>query len=167
MSATPIGASTKPCGRNNPVSPLSASPNSFVKPGPDTRFHVDFDWWQREGRELRVDVAKHLRPESQDAFAQYSGGETTDVVDAETGEVRVVDHMQYVLRTQCKPLDTFLTEHTSLVDAVFHVFLLNGNQPLSSNELSQRLSRPANTILRTLAGRVVYKGLRPVPVEGE
>lgn len=147
------------------MSPLTASPNAFVKPGPDTRFHVDFDWWERESRELRVDVVKHLRPESQSAFAEYTGGETIDVVDPETGEVRVADKLQYLLRTQCKPLDAFLTEHTSLVDAIFHVFLLNGNQPLSPNELSEQISRPANTILRTLAGRVVYKGLRPVPVD--
>ena len=149
------------------MSPLNALPNAFFKPGPDTRFHVDFDWWEREQRELRVDVMKHLRPELQSAFAEYTGGETLDVVDPETAEVRVADKLQYVLRTQCKPLDAFLTEHTSLVDAVFHVFLLNGNQPLSSNELGERINRPAQTILRTLAGRVVYKGLRPMPVDVE
>jgi hypothetical protein len=33
---------------------------------------------------------------------------------------------------------------------------------MSPNELSALLNRPAQTILRTLAGRVVYKGLRPI-----
>jgi hypothetical protein len=144
------------------LSPLTASPNTFVKPSLSTRFHVDFDWWEREGRELRVDVIKHLRPESQEAFATYTGGEVVDAVDPATGEVRPVDKLQYLLRTQCKPLDEFLTEHTSLVDAVFHVFLRNGNQPRSPEEIARQINRPASTILRTLSGRTVYKGLRPV-----
>lgn len=147
------------------MSSLSASHSALVKPSLDTRFHIDFNWWEREGRELRVDVLKHLRPESQEAFAAYTGGETIDVVDPETAEVRVVDKLQHMLRTQCKPLEAFQSEHTSLVDAVFHVFLLNGNQPLSPQDLGERVSRPAQTILRTLAGRVVYKGLRPVADE--
>jgi hypothetical protein len=147
------------------VSPLPVSQSVLVKPALDTRFRIDFDWWEREGRELRVDVLKHLRPESQEAFASYAGGETIDVVDPETAEVRVVDKLQHMLRTQCKPLETFQSEHSSLVDGVFHVFLLNGNLPLTPLELSERLNRPAQTILKTLAGRVVYKGLRPISDE--
>jgi len=100
------------------VSPLSDATSVFVKPTLETKFHIDFSWWDREGRELRVDVLKHLRPESQAAFANYTGGEQVDAVDLETGEVRSVDRLQYLLRTQCKPPEEFLTEHTSLVDAV-------------------------------------------------
>jgi len=137
----------------------------LVKPTLDTKFHIDFGWWAREGRELKVDVAKHVKPEFLEALNAYAGGEVLDEVDAETGEVRQVDMLQYMLRTQCKPLETFLTEHTSLVDVVFHTFLANGNRPLSPNELAEKLNRPANTILRTLAGRTVYKGLRPVMEE--
>ena len=50
------------------------------------------------------------------------------------------------------------------MDAVFRVFIANGNQPLSPEELTDRIGRPgqANTILRTLSGARVYKGLRPV-----
>lgn len=135
--------------------------STFVKPTLDTKFHIDFGWWEREGRELKVDMAKHLRPEFLEAFHAYAGGELIDEVDPESGEVKPVDSLQFMLRSQCKPLELFLTEHTSLVDAVFHIFLSNGNRPLSPNELGERIGRPAQTILRTLAGRVVYKGLRP------
>lgn len=137
-------------------------PNALVKPSLTTNFHIDFGWWDREGREFRVDVMKHLRPEFQEAFSNYVGGEMVDAIDPETGEVRQVDKVQYLLRHQCKPLDEFLTEHTSLVDAVFHAFLSNGNEPLSAQELAGKINRPATTILRTLAGRAVYKGLRPM-----
>jgi hypothetical protein len=44
---------------------------------------------------------------------------------------------------------------------VFRLFLSNGNAPMTSQELGARLKRPPETILRTLAGPRVYKGLRP------
>ena len=50
---------------------------------------------------------------------------------------------------------------TSMVNAVFRVFLTNNNVPLTPNELSEKIGRPPLTILRTLAGQEVYKGLRP------
>jgi hypothetical protein len=134
----------------------------LAKPGVDTRFHIDFDWWEREGRDFRVDVTKHLLPDQVETFSGINSGESIDLVDAETGEVTQVDTAQYTLRTKVKPVDTFLNAHTSLVDAVFHLLLVNGNRPMSPNELSTMLNRPAQTILRTLAGRVVYKGLRPM-----
>ncbi len=49
----------------------------------------------------------------------------------------------------------------SLVDAVFRVFLTNNNYPLTPIELAARINRPAMTILRTLTGAQVYKGIRP------
>jgi hypothetical protein len=134
----------------------------LAKPGVDTRFHIDFDWWEREGRDFRIDVTKHLLPEYVDSFTGINSGEMIDLVDAETGAVTQVDTAQYTLRTKVKPVDPFLNAHTSLVDAVFHLLLVNGNRPMSPNELSALLNRPAQTILRTLAGRVVYKGLRPI-----
>lgn len=139
-----------------------APKNALVKPTLETRFHIDFEWWEREGRELRVDIPKHLRPEYQDAVSSYVGGELVDAVDAETGEVRKVDKLQYLLKSQCKPLPDFLTEHSSLVDVVFHLFLSNGNEPLAASEIAEKIGRPAGTILKTLSGRTVYKGLRPV-----
>jgi hypothetical protein len=51
--------------------------------------------------------------------------------------------------------------HGSLVDVVFRVFMANGNRPLSPQELGSRLDRPAETILRTLTGPRVYRGIRP------
>jgi hypothetical protein len=47
------------------------------------------------------------------------------------------------------------------VDAAFRLLLAGGNAPINAEELGQRLNRPADTILRTLAGPRVYKGIRP------
>ncbi len=147
---------------------LPASPvlNRLIKPTNKTKFHVDFDWWERESREFRVYLTSHLCPEHQAAFADFSANDVIviDAVDAETAEVRKEDGVQHILRTHCSRQPEFITSHTSLVDAVFRVFIANGNQPLSPDELADRIKRPgqANIILRTLAGARVYKGLRPV-----
>ena len=138
--------------------------NRLIKPTLKTKFHIDFDWWERESREFRVYLMSHLCPEHQAAYADYAGDDVIDAVDAETAEVRKEDGIQHTLRTHCSLLPDFITTHTSLVDSVFRVFIANGNQPQSPEELAERIKRPgqANTILRTLSGARVYKGLRPV-----
>jgi hypothetical protein len=144
--------------------PQSPPTNRLIKPTLKTKFHIDFDWWERESREFRVYLTSHLCPEHQAAFAEYAGGDVVDVIDPETAEVRKEDGIQHTLRTHCSRRPDFITPHTSLVDAVFRVFIANGNQPLSPEELSDRIGRPGqgNTILRTLSGARIYKGLRPV-----
>jgi hypothetical protein len=56
----------------------------------------------------------------------------------------------------------FITESTSLVESIFRLFLTNGNSPLNSEELGEKLSRPPLTILKTLSGPRIYKGMRPL-----
>ena len=75
-----------------------------------------------------------------------------------------VDGLQHVLMTHCAKREGFLTEHTTMVDAVFRTLLANGNAPMTPGELSARLGRPAEMILRTLSGPQVYKGIRPCQV---
>jgi hypothetical protein len=76
-------------------------------------------------------------------------------------EVHKIDALQRALK-EASQQDDFITPRTSLVDAVFRVFLANQNKPLTPIELGERIGRPPMTILRTLTGSNVYKGLRPV-----
>jgi hypothetical protein len=109
----------------------------------------------------------HLRsllcPEHQAAFANLPEDVKVDWVDPETAEVQQVDGLQHILISHCARRSDFITEHTTLVEAVFRYFLSNGNNPMSPQELSSLLSRPPDTILRTLSGPRVFKGLRPCP----
>lgn len=131
-----------------------------VKPTLDTRFHVDYEWWEREGRDLRVYLLSHLPPEQREFFMQHRDTENVDWVDPVTAEVGKVDALQRAIR-EASQQSNFITPHLSLVDAVFRVFLANDNTPLTPHELSERIGRPPMTILRTLTGATVYKGLRP------
>ena len=134
---------------------------SLVKPTVQTRFHIDYDWWRKSDRDWRVYLRTNLCLEHQQAFANVDIEEQVDWVDPDTAEVQRVDGLQHVLITHCARQPDFIGAHSALVDATFRIFLANGNTPLSSLELSERLGRPAMTILRTFSGGRVYKGLRP------
>jgi hypothetical protein len=134
---------------------------SLVKPTVDTPFHIDFAWWKKNERDWHVYMRSLLCAEHQEAFANTEEGETIDWIDPVTAEVKPVEGVQNALMTHCVKQPDFLTSQTALVEAVFRLFLTNGNVPMSSGELGARLNRPPETILRTLAGARVYKGIRP------
>jgi hypothetical protein len=134
---------------------------SLVKPTLQTRFHIDFDWWRQHDRDWRVYLRNFLCPEHQQAFADLDASEQIDWVDPETAEVQLVDGLQNILITHCAKQRSFITQHTTLVDSVFRIFLSNGNMPLTPEELADELGRDPLVLLKTLSGPRVYKGLRP------
>jgi len=134
---------------------------SLVKPSLQTRFHIDFDWWRQHDRDWRVYLRNFLCPEHQQAFADLDASEKVDWVDPETAEVQRVDGLQNILITHCAKQQSFITQHTTLVDSVFRIFLSNGNIPMTPDELAEELGRDSRVILKTLSGPRVYKGLRP------
>jgi len=141
---------------------LEGKRHALVKPTVNTPFHIDFDWWQKNERDWHVYLRSLLCSEHRDAFANVEEGQLIDWVDPVTAEVKPVEGVQNTLMSHCVKQPDFLTEQTAMVEAVFRLFLTNGNIPMSSDELGKRLNRPANTILRTLAGARVYKGIRPI-----
>jgi hypothetical protein len=134
---------------------------SLLKPTVDMPFHIDFDWWKANDRNWHVALMSMLCQEHQEAFANLPEGQMIDWVDPETAEVRQIDGIQNTLIEHCAKQEGFLNEHTVMVEAVFRILLSNGNIPMTPVELGERLKRPAEIILRTIAGPRVYKGLRP------
>jgi len=134
---------------------------SLVKPTVQTPFHIDFRWWKQNERDWHVFLRSLLCPEHQQVFADVEEGQMIDWIDPLTGEVTPVDGIEHALMSHCALQPDFVSERTALVEAAFRLFLVNGNQPMSAQELSERLHRPAETILRTLAGPRIYRGLRP------
>jgi len=138
---------------------------SLVKPTLDTLFHIDFDWWQKNDQDWRVYLRSNLCPEHQKIFLDRDFDDQVDWIDPQTAEVQRVEGMQHILITHCAKQPGFIQDHSVLVDAAFRVFLANGNQPLNSIELGERLKRPPVTILKTFSGLRVYKGIRPCPTQ--
>lgn len=137
---------------------------SLLKPTVQTPFHIDFDWWEQNDRDWHVYLRSLLCPEHQASLADVPEGTLIDWVDPQTAEVRPVDGIQHALMSHCALQPDFVNEHTTIVEAVFRILLVNGNQPMTAEELAKRLNRPAETILRTLTGPRVYRGLRPLGV---
>jgi hypothetical protein len=137
-------------------------PMRLLRPTLDTKYHIDYGWWERAGRDLEVYLRSHLCPEHHESYAGVPAGALVDSVDPETAEVKRVPGIQSVLINHCAQQPDYLTPQTSLVNALFRVFLANGNQPLSPQELGDQLGRPPRMILRTLSGERIYKGIRPV-----
>lgn len=136
------------------------SANRRIKPTRTTPFHIDYSWWERDEKDLRVYLISHLPPEQQSFFKSQDNEQQMDWVDPETGEVRRVDALQMALQEVAQSED-FVRENTSLIDQVFRVFLANGNQPLSPEELGEITGRSPDTILRTISGTRIYRGIRP------
>jgi len=135
----------------------------WTKPTVDTKFHIDFQWWEKRNQDFRLDLHAQLCEECRAKYPSHKETQMVDWVDSETAEVRRVDALWQSLMTCCRDKPGFITEHTALTTSVFRSFLANGNVPLSPKELYEALGRRTpELILRTIGGRRVYHGIRPV-----
>jgi hypothetical protein len=144
------------------VSRPEAPSTALTKPTLDTRFYVDPAWWKQSGRDLRLQIQQMCEEHVELGEDQVESKETVDWIDPETGEVSVVDRLTYIFLTGCSQQSEFITERTSLIDAVFRALLATNNRPLTPVQLANRIGRPADMILRALSGRRIYKGIRPI-----
>lgn len=136
---------------------------SLVKPTLDTLYRIDFEWWSANDREWRVHLRSLLSEEEQAKYASIiDGDDLLDWVDPQTAEVRQIDGLMHILISHTAQEEGFLSPQTALVEAIFRLFLKHGNRPMSVNEIAEQLNRPGVTILKTLSGGRVYRGIRPI-----
>lgn len=138
----------------------SAKPSAIVKPTLETRYHIDYSWFERSGEDLRTYLLSHLSPDQRERLSQTTETREVDYIDPETGEVSKLDELQLAIRSASLDSD-FINPHTAVVDSIFRVFLANGNKPVNSQQISEYIGRPASLVLKTLSGGRVYKGIRP------
>lgn len=132
----------------------------FIKPTLDTKFHIDFLWWQKSGRQLATIMRSHACPECRD---RHQHEELFDWIDPETGEVFQLNTIWNCIISYCSQQPDFIDNRTPLTTAVFRAFIANNNMPLTPTEIYEKIQQKSpETILRTLGGRKVYQGIRPV-----
>jgi len=134
----------------------------LFRPTENTRFHIDYSWFDRNGQDVKVLIFKCLTPEQQERLQDSENEAPYDYIDETTAEVTPVDPVLHTLRTQNAQDVNFITSHTPVVEAAFRVFLINNNQPMTPMELAARMGRKPTEILAQLGGRSVYNGIRPV-----
>jgi hypothetical protein len=133
---------------------------SIARPTVQTPYHIDFDWWSQNDRNWRVYLRSYLTDEDQ-KHVDGVDEQMVDLVDQETAEVHRVDALQHFLITRYASQDDFITTNTSVSEAIFRLFLANGNVPMNATEIGEKIGRTPVTILRMLSGRRVYRGIRP------
>ena len=135
--------------------------HSLIKPTKNTPFHIDFEWWMQNDSNWKVYLAGYLCDEHKEAFRDLDTDVKIDAINPDTAEVTQVDGIQNILITHCAQQENFINERTTLVESVFRTLLAYGNKPMTPAEIGDKIGRPVMTILRTLTGPRVYKGIRP------
>lgn len=128
---------------------------------PDTKFYVDFDWWEKSDLDIKTYLYSRL-PIEEDETAMDLERELVDLVDMQTGQVRRVDGFQYIVQAYFRQMPPDFLRQTSMVDGAFCALLANANEPMTARELADAVGRPVDIILKTLGGPRIYQGIRPI-----
>jgi len=142
------------------VNPEVKRPLSLIKPTAETLYHLDFDWWQENDSNWRIFLLEFLCPEHQAFFKDKADTTKIDAVDPETAEIKQVDGLLYELMNHCAKQEGFISENLPIIAKVLRTFLSNGNQPLTAAALAIIVNRPVATLLATLSGPQIFKGIR-------
>lgn len=142
--------------------PTPGKPSALIKPTLDTKFHIDYSWWERNSssKDLRIYLLSHLLPEHRDRLSQVEESRMVDYIDPDTAEVFQLDELDLAIKVAADDPE-YITPQTPLIDSIFRVFLKNNNAPLTPREIADQIERSPTTILKTIGGMKIYKGLRP------
>jgi len=99
-------------------------------------------------------------PGTSEVFANVKKGRRSTGIDPQTAEVKSVDGIQHALMSHCASSRIAPVRATALVEAVFRTFIVNGNMPMSAEELGKLAARQTPSE-KPLPVPRVYRGLRP------
>ena len=124
--------------------------------GPDTRFYIDYTWWEESGRSIEGYLATRLGRE----IELDNSTVPIDLIDEITGEVRQLSSFEYSMQNLFAQLPQDYTQRASLVDSVFLVLLAGGNRPMSATEIAEQVGRDPETVYKTIGGNRIHQGIR-------
>lgn len=134
----------------------------YIKPTLETKFHIDFSWWQKGGKNLRAFLQSHACESCQE-FLNNDHPQTFDWINPVTGEVFQIDMLWHIIHTHCSQDPTFLDKRIPLTSAIFRAFIITNNMPLTAVEVHEKvMKKTPELILNTIGRRQVYKGIKPV-----
>jgi hypothetical protein len=134
----------------------------FFRPTEQTKFHIDYDWFEKNGQDVNVLIRKYLTTEQVERIGKSLNAVAHDYIDDETGEVQHVTAAIKLIRDESAKDPNFINTKTPVFEAAFRIFLVNNNKPLTSIELAAMMGRKSVDVLTQLSGRVVYNGIRPI-----
>ena len=167
-------------GQDTQNDPLQQSSVEDSEPKP--RYFIDFQWYEENNRSFSAFVQSRL------CFSCQSKLETEveRSIPVETSDGKVVfetrratygDDLLAVIRDCCSQARDFIHPNLPVMEIVFRIFLANRNQPLTLEEIEERLGeklaaadRPRTLspeILQRMLDNDGYYGLRRVSTSGK
>ncbi len=133
----------------------------IARPDTKTPFHIETDWFERNGRDLRSEMYSALCEECRVLYPTPEP-RTVDRIHPHTAQVTRVDALWECIADHCGPQPGFISPTTPLTTAIFRALLANGNNPMTPEQLYKRIgkSNPAG-ILRLLMGAEIENGVVP------
>lgn len=122
----------------------------------DTKFYIDYMWWEESGRSIEGYLSSRLGTE----IEIDDSTRPIDLIDPETGEVRQMSGFEFAMQSVLAQLPADYAQKASVVDSAFIVLMGGGNQPMSAAEISEQIARPVDTIYKTLGGNQTHQGIR-------
>jgi hypothetical protein len=119
------------------------------------RWFIDLDWLEQHNRSF---------------LALAQGSLCAKCAKKQKGEPVSPAGLISTIEGCCGKTSGFITDKMPVLDSIFRLFLANGNQPLTLEELSQQLAkwrggsrRTSVEILSRLLGNERYYGIRQAP----
>ena len=135
----------------------------YIKPTLKTKFHIDFNWWAQGSRNFHQALLDQMCDKCRALVDASPEVKTMDWIDPETAQVFTIDQLWHTIHVQCGPKSDFLADQLPLVSSIFRLFIVKNNTPLTPVEIEQHLHRrSARIILRTIGGKKIYNGIRPI-----
>ncbi len=135
----------------------------------DTKFQIDFGWWEREQRNFRLYLHELLCASCREVYPDHRQTEEIDWIDPRTAEVKRVDALWQSVRACCSHKADYIGPTTPLTMGILRALVANDNTPLSAKELHERIHKGSpEAILRILTSGRIYYGIVPLlPLPGE
>ena len=133
----------------------------------NSKFYIDLDWWQKQGRDFREQLYEELCDECKRLYPIEERREV-DRIDPVTGEVTRWDALWECVMDACGASPDFVSPKMPLTRAIFRALIANGNQPLSAAELFTRINKASPQVIlkELLSPRMEMEGITPIEAQG-
>lgn len=145
-----------------------------------TKYYIDEGWFRRTRRSLLALAQQRFCPSCRERVGELTQERlpTTDATGRVVFELQTTRYGEkpfQVIANCCSRSGDYITPETPVMEAIFRIFLANGNQPLDVDQLREKLeeyialySKPhgyAPELLERLIAADDYYGIRPFAPE--
>lgn len=127
-----------------------------------SKFFIDLAYWEQQGRDFRQELYDALCDECRQMYS-LEMTLMVDHVDAETGEVKVMDALLDCASAVCRNAPDFVSPRMPLTRAIFRALIAAGNRPQSAEEIYAQIKKgsPAIILKELLSSQMEQDGITP------